>query len=832
MSWKLLGPDKIIKTTELSDYTNTELYVPEELSGFFGSAGERLALIYNGREYPAYVETSGGNTKLKLSKVLIKKLDEAFPQYNSWFGDIKEPEKTPRLAITKESDHFIVRLLTGNKEPDINNDESSRKATENAGQQRSGLNELLKKWISGYPNYYPRDFRFSFKDVINEEIPGVLAGLEPIKSGNYTVQGFAGETQWTEIPWVMVTDKRIENSIESGLHLAYFLAMNSAKLYLAIVYAQRDAGRRTLAEKVNGLRQKVDTGSFKTNQQEIALPNAMLVSGTLCYREYSEDMPQNEVLEAEFEALRKIYDACVRSDSVQRDDTIEDQSSEDEKQQLEEPEEAVPVDRAESLLNELSNESDAEEKKEAPEIEPEIVKPVTAGAGIPFHEIDNEPDSAASADQEPEITMAAQTEALKNDFATVVALAEDIKRQQPHVAVTVNQNQEISRDENEKAEDEKGPEFGSDLKPYPLRNETLKPYLQLVLAKMANRGFIYSSELIKSYYLSLKSKPFVMIRGYVGSGKTSLPRLFAETIGANAENGRYVRVLVGKKWEDEKQLFGSLDSRGHFIPGPVMPILKSSKDHPEKPHFLLLDEMDQSPPEGYLRRLLEGINGNDEPFLTREDFGADVGAFREYGVLGFPDNLYIIGTINQGPESYPIEPRVIDSGNTLEMPAVEISAFPNFGSPVGESEWDNNQFKMLNNSQGLPEIIERLMVLLNELQNILVSFDHPIGYRGKNEILAFGINSGVEGLFSEQEVIDLAIVQRMLPILKQQPKMNQDVYRELACFGLKKEIRQRLLDEKSLTAFCRQLEALLKAKVLPCPRSGRQIIRILKNAIK
>ena len=62
--------------------------------------------------------------------------------------------------------------------------------------------------------------------------------------------------------------------------------------------------------------------------------------------------------------------------------------------------------------------------------------------------------------------------------------------------------------------------------------------------------------------------------------------------------------------------------------------------------------------------------------------------------------------------------------------------------------------------------------------------------------------------------------------------MNQDVYRELACFGLKKEIRQRLLDEKSLTAFCRQLEALLKAKVLPCPRSGRQIIRILKNAIK
>lgn len=832
MSWELLETDKIIKTTELSDYTNSEFYVPEELSGFFGSEGERLALIYNGREYPAYVETTGGNTKLKLSKVLIKKFGEAFPQYDSWFGDIKEPEKTPRMEITKESDHFDIRLLMGNKEPDINNDDNSGKTTEKAGQQTSGLNELFKKWICGYPNYYPRDFRFSFKDVINEDIPGAIERLECIKSGNYVVQGFAGDTQWAEIPWVMVTDKRIENSIEDGLHLAYFLAMDSAKLYLSIIYAERGAGRRTLSEKVNGLRQKIDIGSFKTNQQEIALPNAMLVSGTLCYREYSEDMPQDEMLEAEFEALRKIYDDCVRIDLGQIDDTFEDQSSEEEKQKTEEPEEEVQEDSSESLLNQVSNVLDAEEKNEETESEPKIEKPVTAGEGIPFHEIDNEPDSAAIGNQESEIKMAAQTEALKNDFETVVALAEDIKLEQQHVVVTVNPNQKISLDENEKAKDEKQPEFGSDLKQYPVRNETLKPYLRLVLAKMANRGFIYSSELIKSYYLSLKSKPFVMIQGSVGSGKTSLPRLFAETIGANAENGRYVRVLVGKKWEDEKQLFGYLDSRGHFIPGPVMPILKSSKDHPEKPHFLLLDEMDQSPAEGYMRRLLEGINGNDEPFLTREDFGADVGAFREYGSLGFPDNLYIIGTINQGPESYPIEPRVIDSGNTLEMPAVEINAFPNFGSPVGESEWDNNQFKMLNNSQGLPEIIERLMVLLNELQNILKSFDHPMGYRGKNEILAFGINSGVEGLFSEQEVIDLAIVQKMLPILKQQPKMNKDVYRELACFGFEKEMRQRLLDEKSLTAFCRRLEELLKAKVLPCPRSGRQIIRILKNAIK
>lgn len=41
----------MIKTTELSDFVNTEMIIPKELISFFGSSGERLAIIYQNREY-------------------------------------------------------------------------------------------------------------------------------------------------------------------------------------------------------------------------------------------------------------------------------------------------------------------------------------------------------------------------------------------------------------------------------------------------------------------------------------------------------------------------------------------------------------------------------------------------------------------------------------------------------------------------------------------------------------------------------------------------------------------------------------------------------------
>ncbi|MDO9493110.1 MrcB family domain-containing protein [Acetobacterium sp.] len=828
MSWELLGSDQIIKTTEFSDFVNTEMIIPKELISFFGSAGERLAIIYQNREYPSYLETEGGNAKLKWSKVLIRKLGEAFPEYESWFRGDQAVAKTPRLEMTKANDVFSLRLIMENEEDNIEDTKKSDPLM-TAPPPTTGLQELLLKWIVGYPNYYPRDFRFSFKDVISEEIPKVIESFNGIQSGHYQVLGFAGDNQWAEIPWVKVLDKQIDSIYSEDLYLAYILAMDSCKLYLAIVYGEEGVGVRSLSEKASEYRKKIVTGKYQTNHQEILLANASLVSGIVCYREYTEtEMPEDAVLAAEFEDFRKMYECCLAPD--QGTDNA-----------------AVSGEPIAAIIKELDDRVENKALEEIPEPPEIFIQERTAEQQEPASEpipaeivtviFDNTIEEKPGEEKLREESLIAE-----NPIETEAVPEEPKARHQEHLGAEIQKHEDLKITAEIQTEmaaaaaeadivqaDAQAQEVsGQSFIRYPAKNEYLPPYLQLVQAKMGNKGYYYPAELIKAYYLSIKSKPFVMIKGRVGSGKTSFPRLFAEAIGASSENGRFKRLLVGKNWADDSHLMGHLDSRGHFIPGPIMLMLKAAKEYPDKPHFFLLDEMDQSPAADYLRLLLEGINGSKEPFLNREDFGADITAFREYGSLNFPDNLYIIATINEGPDRFPVDSRVIDSGNVIPMPVVEIGVFPDYGSPVGDSDWENNAFKIHSQAKGLPEILERLMRLLNEVQQLLIAYDCPMGYRGKNEILAFGINSGAEGLFNEQEVIDLAILQRILPALECDEKIGAKVYQDLACLGLDEGLREKYLNQPVMR-FISRYEALLKAAAIPCPRSGTALLKQLKS---
>ncbi|WP_050739008.1 MrcB family domain-containing protein [Acetobacterium bakii] len=788
MSWELLANNKAIRTTELSDFTNNKMAIPAEVSTFFKGEGERLALMYEGREYPAYIESEGGNQKLNWSKVLQRKLAETFPEYNTWFADETDPLKTPRLEFIKHDDHYDVRFILGTDDVPAVETATQAMPEETRKNPGSGLRELFAKWITGYQNYYPRDFRFSFKDIISDDIPKILEGFPNIKSGKYLVQGFAGDHQWAEIPWVAVMDRRLTDTIEKGFHLIYLLSMDSRKLYLAIVFAEPGAGAKTLSEKVDQIRRTIDTGSFETNHQKVLLANATLVAGILCYREYSEDLPGDEILAAEFQAMLRIYDQVITMSVTPEEESILEAPTAEVTKVIE-----MDITRRNGFFEEVS-EANSSEK---------FLKPQIAVVG------------------ESEIVL---NEELIKDIERIEKKEAFTNRDMEEKVCDIQSLDETNRPEKDAPKKVSMKTPGSLQKKYPLKNETITSELKAVLARMGNKGFYYSPELVKSYYLSLKSKPFVMIKGSVGSGKTSLPRLFAEAIGANSDNGRFQQVLVEKGWDDEEVLFGYLDNRGHFVPGPIMTLLKNSREYPEKPHFFLLDEMDQSPVEKYLRKLLEGINGNKEPLLNRDYFGSDAGSFREYGGLTFADNIYIIGTINGGEESYPVAPKFLDSGNTIEMPAVEIGVFPNYGNLNGEDDWENNQFKMQKKSQGLPGIIENLMLALRKLQEILVRFDRPMGYRCINEILAFGINSGVEGLFNEFEVIDLGIVQRILPLLDQAKHDEAELLRGLGFFCMGDNV-----DEKTFEETCISLKTLLMAQAMPYPRSGKQLLKRLKQ---
>ena len=88
---------------------------------------------------------------------------------------------------------------------------------------------------------------------------------------------------------------------------------------------------------------------------------------------------------------------------------------------------------------------------------------------------------------------------------------------------------------------------------------TAKETIDHIKKYIASKGFTYPSGLIENFYLSLKSKPFVILAGTSGTGKTRLVKLFAESIGATSSNGQYKMVSVRPDWSDSSDLFGHVD---------------------------------------------------------------------------------------------------------------------------------------------------------------------------------------------------------------------------------------------------------------------------------
>ncbi len=184
---------------------------------------------------------------------------------------------------------------------------------------------------------------------------------------------------------------------------------------------------------------------------------------------------------------------------------------------------------------------------------------------------------------------------------------------------------------------------------------------------IASKGFSYEGKLIENFYLSLKAKPFVILAGTSGTGKTKLVKLFAEAIGANTANGRLKLVPVHPDWSDSTDLFGHVDLNGHYVPGILTNFIKAAMADHDKPYFLCLDEMNLARVEYYFCDILSVIETRriesekimTDPLIAAEVFGRDEAAKTTYGNLYLPENLYIVGTVNMDETTFPFSKRYL-----------------------------------------------------------------------------------------------------------------------------------------------------------------------------
>lgn len=243
-------------------------------------------------------------------------------------------------------------------------------------------------------------------------------------------------------------------------------------------------------------------------------------------------------------------------------------------------------------------------------------------------------------------------------------------------------------------------------------------------------------------------------------------------------------VPVGADWTNREPLLGypnALNNNEYIKPdNGVIDLLIDAQDYPDIPFFLILDEMNLSHVERYFADFLSAMESEESIKLhSLEEMKSDDGKIIP-GEIKLAKNLFIIGTVNVDETTYMFSPKVLDRAGVLEFKVdkSELGAFLDNPSKINISSVSGNGSGM---SSDFVSITKEQITNFNEKENIkkeLITFFDELkkvgaefGYRTASEVFQYAgkvklLESKSENdEWSDKEIIDTAIVQKLLPKL-------------------------------------------------------------------
>lgn len=323
------------------------------------------------------------------------------------------------------------------------------------------------------------------------------------------------------------------------------------------------------------------------------------------------------------------------------------------------------------------------------------------------------------------------------------------------------------------------------------------PYsLDAVETYIRGKGFCFSRDILQNFYISLRTKPFVILAGISGTGKSQIVRQFADAISAT-----YKLVPVRPDWTDSSDIFGHLNLSGtQFINDSVIEFILEANQNLERPYFLCLDEMNLARVEYYFADFLSIIETRhwDEKHehIVSDPLVQDI--FDQYKSVHpeekatsilLSDNIYVIGTVNMDESTFPFSKKVLDRANTIEFNKVDISISQEFWKQnteekeplhVPNSELRSMYLLPKDIEDNKQEQAESICSELQSINDILSKANLHVGFRVRNEILFYCLYSLTDNA-NFKPVLDIAIMQKLLPRIQGSGKQLKDMIRILIC---------------------------------------------------
>lgn len=280
----------------------------------------------------------------------------------------------------------------------------------------------------------------------------------------------------------------------------------------------------------------------------------------------------------------------------------------------------------------------------------------------------------------------------------------------------------------------------------------------------------------RPYLTAIKSKPFLLLAGISGTGKSRIVRELARACwDVDSEEYKaqkpknFEMVQVKPNWHDSGELIGyvsRVSGKAEFVAGDFLKFVAKAWEDLDTPYFLCLDEMNLAPVEQYFAEYLSVVESrkrNEEgmvvtdPILKKanEEWYFNLTAsltsdeeirkqFNEDGI-SLPQNLIVIGTVNMDETTFSFSRKVLDRAMTIEMNEVDL-----YGGladrhevigKIGNNELIGTAVEGVDVYSENKDVCDKAIGYLAKLNEILEGTPFKVAYRTRNEFLLYVVNN-------------------------------------------------------------------------------------------
>ena len=287
---------------------------------------------------------------------------------------------------------------------------------------------------------------------------------------------------------------------------------------------------------------------------------------------------------------------------------------------------------------------------------------------------------------------------------------------------------------------------------------------------------LYASSPYRPYITAIKSKPFLLLAGISGTGKSRIVRELARACwdeGSEEYDAQkpknFQMVQVKPNWHDSSDLIGyvsRVSGKAEYVAGDFLRFVAKAWEDKDTPYFLCLDEMNLAPVEQYFAEYLSVVESRKshedgtvttDPILEKVDeewyfnltasLTTDENVRKQFNESGIsiPQNFIVVGTVNMDETTFSFSRKVLDRAMTIEMNEVDLHGGlternEQIGK-LGKAELIGNAVEGADVYAGNKEVCEKVLTYLDAVNAVLNGTPFKVAYRTRNEFLLYVVNN-------------------------------------------------------------------------------------------